>query len=116
MFVTVQNQILLHLIKVLLPPKFAHLGSLQLHVLSTGSLSVSLDLALDRGVERSEHAGSEKGSVDAVVDADCCDGDAWIELVLFGVEMYLLGLVVVTYHEASAQCCTDYRHRRERYP
>jgi len=73
----------LHLIKVLLPPQLAHLGTLQLHVLGTGSFSVRFDLALDRGVERAQHAGSEESSVDAVVDADGCDGDAWFLLDAF---------------------------------
>jgi hypothetical protein len=77
-FVTIKSNAYayaLHLIKVLLPSQLAHLGTLQLHVLSTGSLSVGLDLALDRGVERAQDAGSEEGSVDAVVDANGCDGD-----------------------------------------
>lgn len=78
-FVIVQT-IPLHLIKVLLPPQFAHLGTLQLHVLGTRSLGVCLNLALNRGVERAQHAGSKEGSVDAVVDTDCCDGDTYFEL------------------------------------
>lgn len=67
----------LHLIKVLLPPQLAQLGTLQLHVLGTGSLSVRLDLALDCRVERTKHTRGEEGSVDAVVDADSGDGDAY---------------------------------------
>lgn len=69
----------LHLIKVLLPSQLAQLGTLQLHVLSTGSLSVRLDLALDSRVERAKHTRSEEGSVYAVVDADGGDGDAYYE-------------------------------------
>lgn len=67
----------LHLIKVLLPPQLAQLGTLQLHVLSTGSLSVCLNLALDGRVEGAKHTRSEEGSVDAVVDTDSSNGDAY---------------------------------------
>lgn len=71
----------LHLIKVLLPSQLAQLGTLQLHVLGTGSLSVRLDLALDGRVERAKHTRSEEGSVDAVVDTDSGNGDAYYEML-----------------------------------
>lgn len=71
----------LHLIKVLLPSQLAQLGTLQLHVLGTGSLSVRLDLALDGWVERAKHTRSEEGSVDAVVDTDSGNGDAYYEML-----------------------------------
>lgn len=66
----------LHLLKVLLPPQLLHLGTLQVHVLAAGVLSVGLDLALDGGVEGAEDARGQESGVDAVVDADGCNGDA----------------------------------------
>lgn len=81
----------LHLIKVLLPSQLTQLGTLQLHVLSTGSLGVRLDLALDGRVERAKHTRSEEGSVDAVVDADSGNGDAYYEMLDIDLEKFANG-------------------------
>lgn len=66
----------LHLLKVLLPAKLAQLGTLLLHVLSTGFLGVGLNLALDGRIEGSQDASSQESSIDAVVDSNSCDRDA----------------------------------------
>lgn len=65
----------LHLLKVLLPAKLAHLGTLLLHVLSTGVFGVGLDFALDGRIEGPQEAGSQESRIDAVVNTDSCDGD-----------------------------------------
>lgn len=65
----------LHLRKVLLPAQLLQLSTLLLHVLGASLLGVSLNLALDGGVESTDDTGSEESGVDAVVDADGCDGD-----------------------------------------
>lgn len=67
---------ILHLLKVLLPAKLAHLGAFLLHVFSTSFLGVGLNLTLNGRVEGSKNAGSQESSVDAVVDSNGCDGDA----------------------------------------
>lgn len=67
---------ILHLLKVLLPAKLAHLRALLLHVFSTSFLCVGVNLALNGGVEGSKNAGSQESSVDAVVDSNGCDGDS----------------------------------------
>lgn len=82
----------LHLIKVLLPSQLAQLGTLQLHVLGTGSLGVRLDLALDGRVERAKHTRSEEGSVDAVINADSGNGDAYREMLDIDLEKLQMGV------------------------
>ena len=65
------------MLKVLFPTELAQLGTLQFHVLGPSALSIRLNLPLDSRVKGAEDTGSQEGSVDAVVDTDSSNGDAY---------------------------------------
>lgn len=69
----------LHRSKILLPPKLLHLHLLLIHILCASILRIRFDLPLDSRVERAQDTGCKEGGVDAVVDSDGCDGDAYLD-------------------------------------
>lgn len=105
----------LHLLKVLLPPQLAQLGPLFLHILGTCVLSIGLNLALDGWVEGAQYPSSQEGRVDAVVDANCRDGDACSSTVSF-TEENIKSMWFQTYLVAFAQCYIGCQRRRASCP